>query len=40
MDSMEIVAQVHGALRCVDILEVEILRFVLVPAHRAITTVF
>jgi len=37
---MEIVAQVHGALRCVDILEVEILRFVLVPAHRAITTGF
>jgi len=38
MDSLEIVAQIHGTLRRVDLLEVKVLGFVLVPAHRAITT--
>ncbi|KAI8039915.1 hypothetical protein M5D96_007340 [Drosophila gunungcola] len=40
MGSMAIVAQVHGTLRRVDLLELKVLGFVLVPAHRAITTDF
>lgn len=38
MGSADVVAQIHGTLRCVGLLELNVLGFVLVPAHRAIAT--